>query len=105
MPSASREITSALIGRNDYIFQDKLNHASLIDAARVVDAKLVRYRHLDLAQLQAQITAALEQKPQSRRLVMTDAVFSMDGDIIDLPEIISVCKEHGALLMGRARAR
>ncbi len=96
---ANLAITSALVGRNDFILQDKLNHASLIDAARVVDAKFLRFRHLDLDQLQQQLAASSEQKPAARRLVMTDAVFSMDGDKADIQGLAQLCREYGGWLM------
>ncbi|MDJ0833224.1 MAG: 8-amino-7-oxononanoate synthase [Gammaproteobacteria bacterium] len=96
---ANLAITSALVGRNDFILQDKLNHASLIDAARVVDAKFLRFRHLDLDQLQQQLAASNEQKPAARRLVMTDAVFSMDGDKADIQGLAQLCREYGGWLM------
>lgn len=87
---------AALVGKNDYILSDKLNHASIIDGARYSQAKLVRYKHNDPGSLEA----ALNKIPASaKRLVITDSVFSMSGEVVDLPEIIQVCKKHGALLM------
>lgn len=87
---------AALVGKNDYVISDKLNHASIIDGARYSQAKLVRYRHNDPASL----NAALRKVPEgAKKLVITDSVFSMSGEVVDLPEIIKVCKQHGALLM------
>ncbi len=74
---ANLAITSALVGRKDVIFQDKLNHASLIDAAKLSDAKFLRYQHNDLAQLKWLLD---QHSTARRRLIMADAVFSMDGD-------------------------
>ncbi len=93
---ANIAIASALLGRNDLIYQDKLNHASLIDSAKLSDAKLIRYRHNDLKQLEALLS---EGRRDHRRLVMTDAVFSMDGDCADVDSISRVAAEHGAWAM------
>lgn len=89
---ANLAITSALMGRNDVIFQDKLNHASLIDAAKLSDAKFLRYQHNDLTRLKHLLN---QNDTEKRRLIMTDAVFSMDGDKVDaksLSELSSECK-------------
>ncbi len=96
---ANLAITTALVGRNDFVLQDKLNHASLIDAARVVDAKLLRYRHLDLGQLQQQLSVTTTEKPNARCLVMTDAVFSMDGDKADIKALARLCAASNSWLM------
>jgi 8-amino-7-oxononanoate synthase len=85
-----------LLGRNDFIFQDKLNHASLIDSAKLSDAKLRRYRHADLRHLEELIS---ETGRDHRRLVMTDAVFSMDGDCADVECLSRIAAEHGAWTM------
>ena len=85
----------ALMGPGDRILQDRLNHASLLDGARLSGARFRRYQHNDPVSL-----AALLNKPsQGRTLVVTDGVFSMDGDIAPLPELASLCKAHDALLM------
>jgi len=93
---ANLAVTSALVGRNDVIFQDKLNHASLIDAAKLSDAKLLRYQHNDLTQLQR-----LLDKNQSnyRRLIMADAVFSMDGDKVDAKKLSQLSRQTESWLM------
>lgn len=96
---ANLAITSALVGRHDIIIQDKLNHASLIDAARLVDSKLLRYRHKDLDQCQQWLSGTAAQRPESRRLVMTDGVFSMDGDKADVPSLAQLCKLNKSWLM------
>lgn len=83
---ANLAIASALVGRHDIIYQDKLNHASLIDAAKVSGAKLKRYRHNDLAQLETQ----LNYNSPVRQLIMTDGVFSMDGDCADLNRLSQI---------------
>jgi 8-amino-7-oxononanoate synthase len=93
---ANIAVASALLGRNDFIFQDKLNHASLIDSAKLSDAKLRRYRHADLRHLEELIS---ETGRDHRRLVMTDAVFSMDGDCADVETLSRIAAEHGVWTM------
>ena len=93
---ANLALPSALLGRNDLVYQDRLDHASLIDGARLSGAKLVRYRHADLAQLERLLGEAPAGK---RRLVMTDGVFSMDGDCADLAALSRIAENHEAWLM------
>jgi 8-amino-7-oxononanoate synthase len=81
---ANLAIASALLGRHDRIYQDRLNHASLIDAAKLSGARLLRYRHNDISQLDSLLD---QNRSPSRHLVMTDGVFSMDGDCADLVKI------------------
>ena len=85
----------ALVGRRDRIFADKLNHASLNDAMLLSRAQVHRYRHNDMAHL-AQLLA---QPNNGRKLVITDAVFSMDGDLAPLPELLALCEQHDAWLL------
>jgi len=87
----------ALVSKEDVIFSDRLNHASIIDGCRLSGAKIVAYEHNDPASLEQQIRANL---PQYRRgLVVTDGVFSMDGDIAPLPAIYEVTSRYDVLLM------
>ena len=87
----------ALVGREDAIFSDELNHASIIDGSRLSRAKIIRYAHCDPADLKKQLD---EHRSQYRRaLVVTDGVFSMDGDIAPLDEIYAVTKDYDAILM------
>lgn len=86
----------ALIGEEDGIFSDELNHASIIDACRLSKATIVRYTHLDPADLEAKLKAGDSFK---RKLVVTDGVFSMDGDIAPLDQIQKVAEKYSALLM------
>lgn len=86
---ANLGVVSALLERNDDIVADKLVHASLLDAAKLSGAKLRRYPHADVSAL----ALRLEKPYSSRRLVVTDGVFSMDGDIAPLPEIINQIKD------------
>jgi 8-amino-7-oxononanoate synthase len=85
----------ALAGRGDAVFSDRLNHASLIDAARLSRAETVVYPHRDLAALAGALAASKAQ----RRLIVTDAVFSMDGDLAPLPELLALAERHDAWLM------
>ncbi|MCP4431106.1 MAG: 8-amino-7-oxononanoate synthase [Gammaproteobacteria bacterium] len=94
--TANLAIASALLGRKDLVFQDRLNHASLIDAARLSGAKLVRYRHNDTGHLQRQLE---HHQSSSRKLLMTDGVFSMDGDCADLDNISQLCTANNACCM------
>ncbi len=87
----------ALVGKEDVIFSDRLNHASIIDGARLSGAKIIPYEHNDVKSLEEQIQANLSQ--YRRALIVTDGVFSMDGDIAPLPDIYEVAKKHDILLM------
>ena len=86
-----------LAGRDDLIFADKLVHASMIDACKLSAAKLVRFAHNDVQALEKR----LEQFPatNNRRLIITESVFSMDGDIAPLTEIAALAEKHSAMLM------
>ena len=89
-------VITALLGRHDVVLCDKLNHASIVDGCRLSGAEFKRFRHNDAADL----CRHLAEVPKGKNvLVIVDAVFSMDGDIIDLPAISSACRKHGALLM------
>ncbi|HEY5701293.1 MAG TPA: 8-amino-7-oxononanoate synthase, partial [Gammaproteobacteria bacterium] len=86
---------AALVARGDAVFADRLVHASLIDGALLSRARVHRFPHCDTARLDA----LLGRSSARRKLVITDGVFSMDGDIAPLPELASVCARHGAWLM------
>ena len=88
-------IVPALVGEGDALFSDALNHACLIDGARLSRATIHRYPHADLDAL----AAALAQSTARRKLVISDAVFSMDGDIADIPALLALCERHDALLL------
>lgn len=92
---ANMGVIGALMGRDDAIFADKLNHASLNDAALLTRATLHRYKHQDLAQLEKQ----LSESNARRKLVVVDAVFSMDGDIAPVPALLALCEKYDAWLM------
>jgi len=87
----------ALVGKEDVIFSDRLNHASIIDGCRLSGAKIIAYEHNDPQSLEEQIKANLSQF--RRALIVTDGVFSMDGDIAPLPAIYEVAKKYDVLLM------
>jgi glycine C-acetyltransferase len=94
---ANQAALSPLVGREDVIFSDRLNHASIIDGARLSRAKIIVYEHVDPADLEAKVKASL---PDYRRgLVVTDGVFSMDGDIAPLDKIYEVAETYGLMTM------
>ena len=92
---ANLGVVQALVGKGDTVFADKFNHASLNDAMQLSRAAVKRYRHNDMTQL-AQL---LEQAKSGRKLVITDAVFSMDGDVAPLRELLALCEQHDAWLL------
>ncbi|MCG3139911.1 MAG: putative pyridoxal phosphate-dependent acyltransferase [Anaerolineae bacterium] len=87
----------ALVGKEDVIFSDELNHASIIDGARLSGAKIARYAHNDAEALEDAITQ--NAGTYRRALIVTDGVFSMDGDIAPLPQIVEVAERHDLMLM------
>jgi len=95
--TANLATVPALVGREDVIFSDKLNHASIIDGCRLSGAKIIAYEHNDVKSLEEQVKANLSQ--YRRALIVTDGVFSMDGDIAPLPDIYEVAKKYDILLM------
>ncbi len=92
---ANAGVITALVERGDAIFADKLNHASLNDAALLSRAKFIRYPHFDLAVLERQLAAS----PAKHKLVLTDAVFSMDGDIAPVADLLALCEKYNAWLL------
>jgi len=92
---ANTGIVPALVNRGGAVFSDTLNHACLIDGARLSRATLHIYPHCDLATLEAQLAA----EPSPEKLVITDGVFSMDGDIAPLAELVALCERHDAMLL------
>ena len=89
-------IISALVGRSDYMILDRENHASIYDGTRLSFGRMLRYRHGDMADLER----CLQQVPESAgALIVTDGVFSMGGDIADLPNIVRLAKQYGARVM------
>lgn len=92
--AANLGVITSLCARNDVIFSDKLNHASLNEAALLSKSRFVRYKHLDLQHLEQ----LLKKYDGRRKLIISDAVFSMDGDLINLPELLDLCDKHDAYL-------
>lgn len=89
-------VVSTLLSREDYVISDKLNHASIVDGCLMSGAKFLRFKHNDMEALEER----LKQVPaDAARLVIADAVFSMDGDIIDLPRVVELCRKYNAWLM------
>ena len=89
-------IISAITGKNDIIFCDKENHASIYDGCKLSYATMVRYRHADMEDLEKRLATAPE---EAGKLIVTDGVFSMGGDIAKLPEIVRLAKKYGARTM------
>ncbi|HHY34301.1 MAG TPA: glycine C-acetyltransferase [Firmicutes bacterium] len=95
--TANVAVIPTITGEGDVIFSDELNHASIIDACRLSKARVVRYAHNDVSDLRAKVQT--EGKDARRKLIVTDGVFSMDGDIAPLPEIVKVAREFDAIVM------
>jgi 8-amino-7-oxononanoate synthase len=93
--ATNASIVPALVGEGDALFSDTLNHACLIDGARLSKARVHRYAHADLDQLGELLAAS----PARRKLVISDAVFSMDGDVADVPALLTLCERYDALLL------
>lgn len=93
---SNQAVIPTFTGAGDVIFSDELNHASIIDGTRLSKAKVVRYRHNDAADLEAKIK---NETAVRRRLIITDGVFSMDGDIAPLPDIVAIAEKYDALTM------
>lgn len=100
----------AVMNKNDGILSDELNHASIIDGCRLSGAKTIRYKHNDMQDLRAKAKEARESGLYNKLMVITDGVFSMDGDVVNLPELVKVAEEfdlityvddaHGSGVMG-----
>lgn len=94
---ANLSAITSLVGRNDVVFCDKLDHASIVDGCLLSQAEFVRFRHNDLAHLEQCLQRYPH--PDRTRLVVVDGVYSMDGDIADLPGLSRLCREYDAWLM------
>lgn len=104
---------SAVMDKNDAILSDQLNHASIIDGCRLSKAKIIAFNHSDMDDLRAKAKAAKESGLYNKIMVITDGVFSMDGDIAKLPEIVEIAKEfdlityvddaHGSGVTGKGK--
>jgi len=87
---------SCLSGRNDYIIIDELDHASIIDGARLSFSKVIKYKHNDMVSLERQLSNLPD---NAVKLIVVDGVFSMEGDIVKLPEIVTLSKKYGATII------
>ena len=98
--NANEAVPATLLGEQDLVLSDQLNHASIIDAARLAKAitkcQTAVYKHADLADLEAKLLAA---KDRRTKLVITDGIFSMEGSIAPLPDLLELCRRHDAVLM------
>jgi len=92
---ANLGVISALVGKGDDVFQDKLNHASLLDAGKLSGARSRRYLHADINRL----NQLLLRSTQAKKLIVTDGVFSMDGDEAPIEQLVDVAKQSNAMLM------
>lgn len=89
-------VISTLVGRGDYVISDKLNHASIVDGCLMSGAKFLRFNHNDMEALEWRLNQANE---GAAKLVVADAVFSMDGDIVNFPRMVELCRNYNAWLM------
>ncbi|UOB20406.1 glycine C-acetyltransferase [Macrococcus armenti] len=88
---------SAVMDKNDAILSDELNHASIIDGCRLSKAKIIRVKHSDMEDLRAKAKEAVESGLYNKVMYITDGVFSMDGDVAKLPEIVEIAEEFGLI--------
>lgn len=88
-------VISALAGKDDVVFIDKMDHASIIDGCRLSFSEVKKYRHNDMEDLER----LLQQYNEKGKLIITDGVFSMEGDIVNLPEVVKLAKKYGARVM------
>jgi glycine C-acetyltransferase len=95
--AANSGTVSAVLGKDDFIVSDELNHASIIDGARLSKAKILVFRHKDVAHAEEQLKSVANQP--GRKLLITDGVFSMDGDIAPLPALCDLAEKYGAIMM------
>jgi len=89
-------VIATLVGRDDYLFLDKLNHASIVDGGRLSYGTVYRYPHGDLDTLERMLASA---PPDAGKLIVTDGIFSMEGDIVDLPRVVALAEFYGAEVM------
>src|SRR5437868_11515320 len=95
--TANAGTVSAILGKEDFIISDELNHASIIDGARLSKAKILVFRHKDVAHAEEQLKSVADQP--GHKLLITDGVFSMDGDIGPLPALCDLAEKYGAIMM------
>src|SRR5438105_1489843 len=95
--AANAGTVSAVLGKDDFIISDQLNHASIIDGARLSRAKILVFEHKNIAQAEEKL-ASVREEP-GKKLLISDGVFSMDGDIGPLPELCDLAEQYGAIMM------
>ncbi len=95
--TANAGTVSAILGKEDFIISDELNHASIIDGCRLSRAKILVFRHKDVAHAEEQLASVKDQP--GKKLLITDGVFSMDGDIGPLPGLCDIAEKYGAIMM------
>ena len=93
--TANSGLIPQLVGKGDFIYSDELNHGSIIDGCRLSGAKIKVFRHMDMAHLEE----LLQEPVEGKRLIITDGVFSMDGDLAPLPEMADLADQYNALLV------
>src|SRR5699024_12268328 len=91
---------SAVMNKNDAILSDELNHASIIDGCRLSKAKIIRVNHSDMEDLRAKAKEAVESGQYNKVMYITDGVFSMDGDVAKLQEIVEIAEAFGLITIG-----
>lgn len=97
---ANLGVVNALLDKNDFVFEDKLNHASLLDAGLLSGARFQRFLHNDLDSLESRLARAADaENGDARKLIVVDGVFSMDGDCAPLPQLAALAQKHAAWLM------
>ena len=89
-------VVSALTGRNDYLLLDELDHASIIEGSRLSFSRILKYQHNNMQALEAKLKLC---EPDKIKLIVVDGVFSMEGDIVNLPEIVRLAQKYGAAIM------
>ena len=89
-------VISALVGKGEYVLGDKSNHASIVEGCLLSQGKFLRFAHKDMAALESRLQKI---EPEAGKLIVADGVFSMEGDIIQLPELCRIAGEHGATVM------
>ncbi len=97
--TANMGIIPALVSRRDFVFSDELNHASIIDACRLSQARVLIFRHNDMESLENKLRWASHASPGARKLIVVEGVFSMDGDLAPLSELVELSEKYESLLM------
>ena len=97
--AANVGIISSVVGKGDVVFSDEYNHASIVDGCRLSRAEVVIFPHNDMAALEEKISSSLQQNSNNRRLIVVDGIFSVDGDLAPLPELVRLADTYDGLLM------